>query len=197
MADCGCATCCPAGAALRPAADRHPGAQQAAGDGGAGLNLALSPVTPEILAARAAARHAATHRGHRAVPPPRHQTAAAAPAHQPRASGVVQCAADPAGAAAGIPGAARRARAGQPTFRRSKPSACAPRRGARRYRVEYRQPAGRSGTRRIGDHARAGRRAVPGLAGSLCARHRPRRYGRGRPWSAHMTWPAATSGCEG
>ncbi len=61
---------------------------------------ALSPVTPEILAARAAARHA--HRGHRAVPPPRHRAAAAAPAHQPRASGVVECAADPAGAASGI-----------------------------------------------------------------------------------------------
>ena len=76
-------------------------------------NLALSPVTPEILAAReAAARHAATHRGHRAVPPPRHRAAAAAPAHQPRASGVVECAADPAGAASGIPGAAWRARAG-------------------------------------------------------------------------------------
>ena len=75
-------------------------------------NLALSPVTPEILGARAAARHAATHRGHRAVPPPRHRAAAAAPAHQPRASGVVECAADPAGAASGIPGAAWRARAG-------------------------------------------------------------------------------------
>jgi chromosome partitioning related protein ParA len=41
------------GTALRLGVDRHPGrAQRAAGDGGAGLRLALSPVTPEILAAR-------------------------------------------------------------------------------------------------------------------------------------------------
>jgi chromosome partitioning related protein ParA len=65
---CGCATCCP----LAPHYDLllidTQGAQRAAGDGGAGLDLALSPVTPEILAARELRRGAATHRGHRAVP---------------------------------------------------------------------------------------------------------------------------------
>src|SRR3546814_20676457 len=59
--------------------------------------------------ARAAARHAATDRGHRAVSAPGHRAAAAAPAHPPCASGVVERAAGPAGAATGVPGTGRRA----------------------------------------------------------------------------------------
>lgn len=116
----------------------------AAGDGGAGLELgAFAGDAGNPRGARAAARHAATHRGHRAVPPPRHRAAAAAPAHQPRASGVVECAADPAGAASGIPE--------QPGVRvpdtdvpaiEAYPRAAT--RGLPVHRVEYRQPAGRT-----------------------------------------------------
>src|SRR3546814_9268173 len=48
----------------------------------------------------------------RAVSAPGHRAAAAAPAHQPCASGVVERAAGPAGAATGVPGTGRRAVAG-------------------------------------------------------------------------------------
>lgn len=64
-----------AGAALRPDADRHAGrAQRVAGDGGTGLRpgaVACDARNPS--GARIATRHAAAHRGHRAVSAPRHR----------------------------------------------------------------------------------------------------------------------------
>ena len=65
-------------------------------------------MTPES-AARELARHAATLIETSRRTGTWHRAAAAAAAHQPRASGVVECAAGPAGAATGVPGTARRA----------------------------------------------------------------------------------------
>jgi hypothetical protein len=74
-------------------------------------DLAVSPVTPEILAAREFRRGTLQlMRGHRAVPAPRHRAAAAATAHQPRASGVQQRAAHTAGTARPVPIRARHRR---------------------------------------------------------------------------------------
>ena len=67
-------------------------------------------------------------------------------------------------------------------------------RGLPVHRVEYRRPAGRT-ARGAGHHAHAGRRAVPRVAGVLRAGHRPGRCGRGRPWRARMNWRAAVNGC--
>jgi hypothetical protein len=51
------------------------------------------------------------------------------------------------------------------------------------------------GARGVGDHAHAGRRAVPRVAGALRTGHRAGRCGRGRPWRARMNWRAAANGC--
>ena len=153
-------------------------------------DLALSPVTPEILAAR----HAATDRGHRAVSAPGHRAAAAASAHQPCASCVVECAAGPAGAATGVSGTGRRAGAGhRRTGHRSLSARCDTRIAGAPGGVPAAGWA--HGARGVGDHAHAGRRAVPRVAGALRAGHRSGRCGRGRPWRARMNWRAAANGC--
>ena len=135
--------------------------------------LALSPVTPEILAAeRTAARHHAIAGGHRAVPAPRHRTATAGPAHQSRPPRVRECTDDPAGAARPVPGPCRHPRAGhRRAGHRSLSARCDPRPAgaSRRVSTATRQ----SCARRARHHARACWRIVPSVARQIRPRVRP------------------------
>ncbi|CAM5287292.1 Chromosome partitioning protein OS=Rhodanobacter lindaniclasticus OX=75310 GN=B1991_10865 PE=4 SV=1 [Rhodanobacter lindaniclasticus] len=93
-------------------------------------DLALSPVTPEILAARELRRGTMQLlEDHRAVPAPGHRAAAAASAHQPGPPGVGERPADPAGPARSVPGPTLASACWPPTCRPSKPIR-APRRAA-------------------------------------------------------------------
>ena len=140
---------------------------------------------------RAATRHAATDRGHRAVSAPGHRTAAAAPAHQPCASGVVERTAGPAGAATGV-----REQAGvqvTPTCRPSKP--------IRALRHEDCRCIGWSTGGRLGAR-RPQLDTMRTLAGELfprggsASRWSPAGPMReGQPWRARMNWRAAVNGC--
>ena len=192
-ADCGCATCCDARAALRPAADRHQGrAALLLEIGGAGLG-------PGTVAGDAGnpSRHASCAdnlTAHRGTSRPTTGTSASSRRRcllsSTIASGVFERPADPAGAAADVPGTA-----GCAWLDADVPAIEAyPRSNAR--------PAGTSGgIPPAGVDSVHPRRWVP------CARwpgelfRRVRRFalvaparseaGRDQPWPARMNWRAA------
>jgi hypothetical protein len=158
-------------------------------------DLALSPVTPEILAARELRRGTlqliediAPYRHLGIEPPPLHLLINRVHPVSSNARLIQQALRQV------FQGPGRRARAGH---RRAGHRSLSARCDARIAGASGGVPAAgwAHGARRVGDHARAGRRAVPRVAGALRAGHRPGRCGRGRPWRARMNWRAATSGC--
>jgi chromosome partitioning related protein ParA len=107
-------------------------------------DLALSPVTPEILAARELRRGTMQLLEDIApIPAPRHRAAAVASADQPRPPGVRQREADPAGPARPVPGPRRHPRARHRRAGHRSLSTRMRRSGLPVHRVEYRQPLGR------------------------------------------------------